>query len=55
MAVKATNAQAKKAEYDRVRAKPLTRIHGRPARNDYNRMVRELSEVAITVQIPVYD
>ena len=54
MAAKSTNAQAKKAEYDRVRAKPLTRIHGRPGRGDYDRMVQELSDTAISVNIPAY-
>ena len=55
IAVKATNAQARKAEYDRARAAPITRIHCRPSRPDYDRMVRKLSGYAITVQPPAYN
>ena len=55
MAVKATNAQARKAEYDRARATPITRIHGRPSRPDYDCMVRELSNYAVAVQLPAYN
>ena len=54
MAVKVTNAQARKAEYDRARSTPITRIHGRPSRADYDRMIRELSDYAITVNLPAY-
>ena len=55
MAVKATNAQARKSECDRARSAPITRIHGRPLRPHYDRMVRELSNYAITIQLPAYN
>ena len=55
MVVKVTNAQARKAEYDRERATPIIRIHGRPSRPDYDRMVRDLGEYVITVQLPAHD
>ena len=55
MAVKTTSAQARKTEYNRARATPITRIHGRSSRPDYDRMVRELSDYAVTVQFPAYN
>ena len=47
-----TKAQAQKAEYDRIRAKPFTRVHGRPNRNNLDWLVQETSELLIETRIP---
>ena len=53
--VKSTNAQATKNEYNRVRAKPFTRIQGRPKQADWDLLKREACTLAITVRVPAYD
>ena len=53
--VKSTNGQATKNEYNRVRAKPFTRIQGRPKRADWDLLRREACTLAITVRVPAYD
>ena len=50
-----TKPQAKKAEYDRIRAKPFTRIHGRPTRNGVDRLASEAGDATLETQIPGYD
>ena len=50
-----TKPQAKKAEYGRIRSKPFTRIHGRPARNCVDRLVRKPEDAALETQIPSFD
>ena len=50
-----TKPQAKKAEYDRIRAKPFTRIHGRPTRNGVDRLASEAGDAVLETQIPGFD
>ena len=50
-----TKPQAKKAEYDRIRAKPFTRIHGRPTRNGVDRLASEAGDATLETQIPGFD
>ena len=47
--------QTRRTEYDRIREKPFTRIHGKPSRTDYDLLVEETKKTAVTVQIPAYD
>ena len=52
------SSNAKTAEttaYDAVRAQPLTRIHGRPTRSDYERIKKEASDLASEVEDIVYN
>ena len=47
------SSSAKAAEttsYDRVRATPFTRIHGRPTRQDYKLLKKEASDLASEVE-----
>ncbi len=47
------SSSAKAAEttsYDAVRAKPFTRIHGRPTRQDYELLKKEASDLASEVE-----
>ena len=53
-----SSSTAKAAEttaYDAVRAQPLTRIHGRPTRTDYERIKKEASDLASEVEDIVYN
>ena len=50
-----TKPQVKKAEYDRIRSKPFTRIHGCPPRNCVDRLVREAGDAALETKIPGFD
>jgi len=53
-----SSSTAKTAEttaYEAVRAQPLTRIHGRPTRTDYERIKKEASDLASEVEDIVYN
>ena len=47
--------QTRRTEYERIREKPFTRIHGKPSRSDDDLLVEEIKKVAVTVQIPAYE
>ena len=47
--------QTRRTEYNRIREKPFTRIHGKPSRTDYDLLVEETKKIAVTVQIPAYE
>ena len=47
--------QTRRTEYNRIREKPFTRIHGKPSLTDYDLLVEETKKIAVTVQIPAYD
>ena len=47
--------QTRRTEYNRIREKPFTQIHGKPSRTDYDLLVEETKKIAVTVQIPAYD
>ena len=40
---------------DQIQAKPFTRIHGRPTRNDVDRLVRKARDTSVETQIPDFD
>lgn len=46
--------QAKKAEYDRIRAKPFVHIHGRPIHQNLDRVAREATDTGVGTRIPGY-
>ena len=46
---------ARKAEYDRIRETPFTRVHGKPSRAQYDRLKREAQAAASKARIPVFD
>jgi hypothetical protein len=49
-----SSSTAKAAEttaYNAVRAQPLTRIHGRPTRTDYERIKKEASESDLASEV----
>lgn len=49
-----TVQQAQQAVYDKIRAMLFTRIHGRPARRQYDKLLEECADVAVLLQLPAY-
>jgi len=47
-----TTMSAQKAVYDAIHAKPFTRIHGRPTRKSYDRLLEEACELASGFDVP---
>ena len=47
-----TAMSAQKAVYDAIRAKPFTRVHGRPTRKSYDRLLEEACELASAFDVP---
>ena len=47
--------QMRWTEYEWIREKPFTKIHGKPTRSDYDSLKDKIVKVVVTVQIPVYD
>ena len=54
MTASSTAKSAETTAYDAVRAQPLTRIHGRPTRSNYEQIKKESADLASKVEDIVY-